>query len=119
MWRTLWITGALFALATGLPFTEVHDLEIRKAPNTFAELSKCPGYSASIQEQTSTSLTANLKLSGEPCNAYGADIESLILTVTYETGMNFPVLAIMLGDRMTDFFFPFWISFRESITRKD
>jgi alpha-glucosidase len=49
-------------------------------------LSDCPGYKASNVKTSATGLTADLKLAGAPCNAYGTDLEKLRLQVTYETG---------------------------------
>lgn len=45
------------------------------------------GYSASNVQQSGTGLSADLSLAGPACNSYGKDIESLRLTVTYDTGM--------------------------------
>ncbi|KAK8064553.1 alpha-glucosidase [Apiospora phragmitis] len=44
----------------------------------------CPGYKASNVVQTTNGLTADLTLAGKPCNLYGNDIESLVLTVDYQ-----------------------------------
>jgi alpha-glucosidase len=48
-------------------------------------LDDCSGYSASNVKYIHNGLTADLKLSGEACNVYGADIEDLTLTVEYQT----------------------------------
>ncbi|KAF6844826.1 alpha-glucosidase [Colletotrichum musicola] len=48
-------------------------------------LSKCPGYAASNVQTSSTGLTADLSLAGEPCDAYGADLTDLVLSVEYQT----------------------------------
>ncbi|KAE8397719.1 glycosyl hydrolases family 31-domain-containing protein [Aspergillus pseudonomiae] len=45
----------------------------------------CPGYVASSVQQTPTGLTALLSLAGHGCNVYGTDIDSLNLTVEYQT----------------------------------
>ena len=45
----------------------------------------CPGYKASNVHQTSKGFTATLGLAGEPCNAYGIDVDSLDLSVEYQT----------------------------------
>ncbi|KAK5740018.1 hypothetical protein LTR17_004915 [Elasticomyces elasticus] len=50
-----------------------------------ASLDSCPGYSASNVQQTSNSLTADLSLAGEACNAFGEDISDLKLLVEYQT----------------------------------
>lgn len=50
------------------------------------DLSRCPGYTASNVQQTSSGLTADLTLAGEPCNAYGDDLRDLTMTVEYQTG---------------------------------
>jgi alpha-glucosidase len=46
---------------------------------------KCPGYKASNVKTSPNSVTADLKLAGENCNAYGTDLENLKLVVNYET----------------------------------
>lgn len=46
----------------------------------------CPGYTATNVITQGPNLTANLILAGPACNAYGPDIEQLLLEVTYETG---------------------------------
>ncbi len=48
-------------------------------------LDGCPGYKASSINSEGSKLTADLTLSGDPCNVFGADIETLSLEVTYET----------------------------------
>lgn len=45
----------------------------------------CPGYTASNIKTSSTGLTAQLSLAGPACNVYGTDIETLELTVEYQT----------------------------------
>ncbi|GME64409.1 Glycoside hydrolase family 31 [Neofusicoccum parvum] len=45
----------------------------------------CPGYTASNVVDSGTSLTADLSLAGAPCNAYGADLTDLKLSVEYQT----------------------------------
>ena len=49
-------------------------------------LSACPGYAASNVQKTDSGLTADLKLAGAACNAYGDDLTDLKLTVEYQTG---------------------------------
>ncbi|KAK8121842.1 hypothetical protein PG984_010512 [Apiospora sp. TS-2023a] len=44
----------------------------------------CPGYKAFNVVQITNGLTADLTLAGKPCNLYGNDIESLVLTVEYQ-----------------------------------
>ena len=48
--------------------------------------SACPGYAASNVQKTDSGLTADLKLAGAACNAYGDDLTDLKLTVEYQTG---------------------------------
>jgi hypothetical protein len=65
------------------------------APQTTPGLDACHGYSASIIETTATGLTAQLHLHGDGCHIYGPDLQTLLLTVAYETsGLPFhsPVL---------------------------
>jgi alpha-glucosidase len=44
----------------------------------------CPGYTASNVQQTASGFTASLILSGNACNVYGTDIDTLSLTVEYQ-----------------------------------
>lgn len=53
--------------------------------NGNVDLSNCPGYKASNVQTSSTGLTADLTLAGAPCNAYGRDLEDLVLIVEYQT----------------------------------
>ncbi|KAJ5745182.1 hypothetical protein N7520_010364 [Penicillium odoratum] len=52
-------------------------------PEAVNAQSACPGYKASNVHQDSNGLTATLKLAGNPCNAYGTDVDSLDLSITY------------------------------------
>ncbi|KAI4099771.1 MAG: hypothetical protein LQ339_005793 [Xanthoria mediterranea] len=45
----------------------------------------CPGYNASNVKRTASGLTATLTLAGQACNVYGTDIETLNLTVEYQS----------------------------------
>jgi alpha-glucosidase len=45
----------------------------------------CPGYRGSNVKYSDTGLTADLTLAGKACGVYGTDIESLTLTVEYQT----------------------------------
>ena len=56
------------------------------ARRTTPNLDACHGYSASAIQATSTSLTAQLQFINGSCNVYGPDLQTLSLTVTYETG---------------------------------
>lgn len=51
------------------------------APNS----QSCPGYTASNLKQTSNGFTADLTIAGPHCQAYGNDIDSLVLEVQYQT----------------------------------
>ena len=45
----------------------------------------CPGYKASNVVSNALGFTASLSLAGAPCNVYGNDIETLNLTVEYQS----------------------------------
>ena len=45
----------------------------------------CPGYTASNVARTPYGLTAILTLAGEACNVYGTDVDTLNLTVEYQS----------------------------------
>lgn len=55
---------------------------------TRSDISACPGYKASNINEQGSSLTADLILNGEPCNAYGEDLQNLKLLVEYQTGQS-------------------------------
>ncbi|KAF9882435.1 alpha-glucosidase [Colletotrichum karsti] len=77
MARTLSVLGLLAAAASAAV--------IRRDYLSDDALSKCPGYKASNVQTSSTGLTAELSLAGEPCDAYGTDLTDLTLTVEYQT----------------------------------
>ncbi|KAH8428331.1 glycoside hydrolase family 31 protein [Aspergillus melleus] len=53
-------------------------------PQAVNAQSVCPGYKASNVKHTVDGFTADLKLSGKPCNVYGTDVDLLTLTVEYQ-----------------------------------
>jgi alpha-glucosidase len=63
---------------------------IRRAGNP----DNCPGYTASNVVKTASSLTADLTLAGDPCNALSDDIKNLKLLVEYQSRKNFPFLVV-------------------------
>lgn len=46
----------------------------------------CPGYEATHVNETSSGITADLKLAGESCNVYSKDLHDLKLLVEFQTG---------------------------------
>ena len=50
-------------------------------------LDACPGYEVTHASSKASSLSADLTLTGNPCNVFGSDIPELKLDVTYETSM--------------------------------
>lgn len=50
-----------------------------------APVDSCPGYTASNVVTGDSSVTADLKLAGDACNAYGEDLIDLKLEVEYQT----------------------------------
>lgn len=54
-------------------------------PDAIDAQSVCPGYSASNVVRTISGLAATLNLAGKPCNIYGTDIDTLNLTVEYQS----------------------------------
>ena len=54
-------------------------------PQAVDAQSVCPGYTASNVVRTPYGLTATLKLADKACNLYGTDIETLNLTVAYQS----------------------------------
>jgi alpha-glucosidase len=49
---------------------------------------KCPSYRATDVQETGSSITAQLRLVGQPCNTYGKALEDLVLKVEAQTGKN-------------------------------
>ncbi len=54
----------------------------------------CPGYTASNVVRTPNGLTATLKLAGNACNVYGTDIDTLKLTVQYQSNERLSIRII-------------------------
>ncbi|KAF4556093.1 Alpha-glucosidase-like protein 3 [Elsinoe fawcettii] len=54
-------------------------------PSAVDAQSVCPGYKAQNVRRSEYGFNATLVLDGEPCYAYGTDIEELTLTVDYQT----------------------------------
>jgi alpha-glucosidase len=54
-------------------------------PNAVNAQTVCPGYRASDVHNTEYGLSATLKLAGKPCNVYGTDVNSLNVTVEYQS----------------------------------
>ena len=45
----------------------------------------CPGYTARNVQSNTNGFTADLELAGSPCNSFGTDIQSLKLSVEYQS----------------------------------
>ncbi len=61
-----------------------------------ASVDECPGYAASNLVHTETAFTADLKLAGAPCNAYGQALTDLKLLVEYQTGASLMVSTALV-----------------------
>ena len=59
----------------------------------------CPGYTASDVIKSALGFSATLKLAGTPCNVYGNDIDTLNLTVKYQSADR---LAVRIMPAMID-----------------
>lgn len=55
---------------------------------TRSDISECPGYKALNINEQGSSLRADLVLNGDPCNAYGEDLQNLKLLMEYQTGQS-------------------------------
>lgn len=71
------LTASVDASAPIIP--NIHD------PQAINPQDVCPGYTASNVKRTPHGLTASLSLAGDACNVYGTDIDSLNLTVEYQS----------------------------------
>lgn len=51
------------------------------------KIKDCPGYAIndSQTEQTANGIKTYLQLAGDTCNAFGDDVQNLVLEATYET----------------------------------
>lgn len=58
----------------------------------------CPGYIASNVQTTLSSVTADLRLVGEPCNIYGKDLKHLRFKAEYQSGMSLCIGFIYIGN---------------------
>ena len=56
-----------------------------KDPQAVDAQTVCPGYKGSNVKRTSNGLTATLSLAGPACNVYGTDVQTLALTVEYQS----------------------------------
>ena len=63
-------------------------------PNATDAQTVCPGYNASNVLRTAYGLTATLILAGPACNVYGTDVESLNLTVEYQSADRLSVRVV-------------------------
>ncbi len=63
-------------------------------PEAVDAQSVCPGYTASNLVRTPFGLTATLELAGKACNVYGTDIETLNLTVQYQSADRLSVRVV-------------------------
>lgn len=63
-------------------------------PNATDAQTVCPGYIATNVKRTDYGLTASLNLAGSACNVYGTDIETLNLTVEYQSADRLAVRVV-------------------------
>lgn len=77
--RLLTSSTAIASTSIAAP-TVTPTIENPKAPDP----QKCSGYKASNLKDSSHGFTADLTLAGEPCNAFGTDIQELALEVSYQ-----------------------------------
>lgn len=68
-----------------------------------ADISTCPGYTATNINVNDAGLTADLSLAGTACNAYSEDLQELKLTVEHQTGMCQYFLSLQYHERIFQF----------------
>ncbi|KAH7384493.1 alpha-glucosidase precursor [Pyrenochaeta sp. MPI-SDFR-AT-0127] len=79
---------ACSGLTNAIPFPQSEippDPDVTTVLVQAADPNICPGYTASNVVTTDSTLTADLTLAGEACNAYSDDIKDLKLLVEYQT----------------------------------
>ncbi|KAI0859720.1 glycoside hydrolase family 31 protein [Xylaria cubensis] len=107
--------GTLAALILSQPLSSSGELSERDDatvipniydPNAVDPQSVCPGYKALNVAETSLGLTADLILAGDPCNAYGTDVETLSLTVEYQAAdrLHIEILPKYIGQTNQSWF---------------
>ena len=66
----------------------------------------CPGYTGSDVTRTDLGLTATLSLAGPACNVYGTDVETLSLTVEYQSAdrLNVKIVPAYIGAENSSFY---------------
>jgi alpha-glucosidase len=82
-------------------------------PNIFDPSAKnaqnvCPGYKASNLKNNSLGITATLTLAGDACNVYGDDVDSLQLTVEYQSSdrLHVEIAPTYIGKNNESWFVP-------------
>lgn len=81
-------------------------------PEAVDAQSVCPGYKGSDVVTKPTGLTATLSLAGKACNVYGTDIETLNLTVEYQSADRLAVKispAVLDSSNATQYYLPDYI----------
>lgn len=81
-------------------------------PDAVDAQSVCPGYTGSNVVTEATGLTATLSLAGKACNVYGTDIETLNLTVQYQSEDRLAVKispAVLTSSNLTQYNLPDYI----------
>lgn len=81
-------------------------------PEAVDAQSVCPGYKGSNVVTKATGLTATLTLAGKACNVYGTDIETLNLTVEYQSEDRLAVKispALLDSSNVTQYYLPDYI----------
>lgn len=77
-------------------------------PKAVNPQSVCPGYKASDIKRNDYGLTGTLTLAGSKCNVYGDDIESLQLSVQYQSSdrVNVQIWPTYIGSKNESWFVP-------------
>lgn len=82
---------ALLSAPIVVTASPLYSLETRQS--NASDISVCPGYKASNVLTSYSGLTADLTLAGTACNVYGTDLTDLTLTVEYQTGELYSIVA--------------------------
>ena len=77
-------------------------------PKAVNAQSVCPGYKVAKVSRQPYGLTATLNLAGRACNVYGDDVESLTLTMQYQSGdrMHLEIAPTYVGSKNQSWFYP-------------
>jgi alpha-glucosidase len=104
--------------SAALGFPILPTIQDPEAPDAQAS---CPGYTASNVQSSSNGFSADLELAGQPCNVFGTDVQSLKLSVEYQSSqrLNVNIKPSILVGCYTMFLVPLNLDFISRLIEND